>query len=121
MHSPSPSMFSTMTHGYLRHHRREDAIGTIKIMKSRLASEHISHSLPLLDLSNAFCSLLREQMDAQLAQIVFAGDRYIAQTRCQQVYLLIAQTRPSVFHQAAEASKSTLLWVSRGWQAFHLL
>ena len=89
MHSPSPPTFSPMTHGYLRHHRREDAIVTIRIMKSRLASEHISHSLSLLDVSNAFGSLSYEQMDARLVRIVRAEDEEIAQTRYNQVYLFV--------------------------------
>ena len=89
MNSTSAPTFSTMTHGYLQHRRREDAIGTIKIMKSRLASHHISHSLSLLDLSNAFGSLAYSQMNEQLNQIVCAEDRDIAQTRYTEVYFFV--------------------------------
>lgn len=87
--SDTPPVYTTMTHGYLRHRRRENAVGCLKTLKHRLLKVGITHSLTLADLSNVFCSMSHEQTDAALSDIVCAEDRDIAQTRYTHIFFVL--------------------------------
>ena len=87
--SPGAPSFANFTHGYLKHHRREDAISAMKIVKSRLTAAQMSHSLSLLDLSNAFGSVSHEHMTENLSSIVCPEDFDIAQTRFTDVFFKV--------------------------------
>ena len=87
--SPGAPAFANFRHGYLKHHRREDAIGAIKITKSRLTAAQMSHSISLLDLSNAFGSVSHEHMSANLSSIICTEDWDIAQTRFTDVFFIV--------------------------------
>lgn len=78
-----------MTHGYLQHRRRENAVGCLKMFKHRLLKAGITHSLTVADLSNAFCSMSHERMDAALLDIVCVEDRDIAQTRYTHAFFVL--------------------------------
>ena len=85
--SACPPIFTTVTHGYIKRRRREEAVGTVKIMKPRLERARVSHSVSLLDLSNAFGSVRFSHIDSVLPTVICAEDLDICQTSYKESVL----------------------------------
>ena len=78
-----------MTHGYQKFKCREDAIGSIRVLKGRLAAANISHLLELLDLSNAFASVDHNHLDAVMSHFIEPEDFDLAQLRYRDTFFVI--------------------------------